>query len=137
MEIDRLDIAITASVKEAKSQIGQLKSELENLKSSLKGIKKSDAMSPTSKSAGKAASDVKTQTRKMVNDYKKAAKTMSTIRDEMYKKPITMPVNFKDAEKQLASYSRQFRDSMDNIKAMQKRGTTNTASYRNAVENAL
>ena len=135
MEIDRLDIAITATVKEAKSQISQLKSELQDLKSTLNGIKKTDAMSNTSKGASKAVSDIKNQNRRMINDTKKTAKTMSTIRDEMYKKPITMPVNFKDAEKQLASFRKQFRENKDYVMAMQKRGTTNSTAYRNAVEN--
>ena len=135
MEIDRLDIAITATVKEAKSQISQLKSELQDLKSTLSGIKKTDAMSNTSKGASKAVSDIKNQNRRIINDTKKTAKTMSTIRDEMYKKPITMPVNFKDAEKQLASFRKQFRENKDYVMAMQKRGTTNSTAYRNAVEN--
>ena len=135
MEIDRLDIAITATVKEAKSQISQLKSELQDLKSTLNGIKKTDAMSNTSKGASKAVSDIKNQNRRMINDTKKTAKTMSTIRGEMYKKPITMPVNFKDAEKQLASFRKQFRENKDYVMAMQKRGTTNSTAYRNAVEN--
>ena len=135
MEIDRLDIAITASVKEAKAQISQLRSELEGLKSSLNGIKKSDAMSPTSKGADKASNTVRTTTRKMVTEYKKAAKSMSTIRDEMYKKPITMPVNFAEAEKALDNFKRKYESAKDYVLSAQKRGKNTGEVYRKNVEN--
>ena len=135
MEIDRLEIAITTTVKEAKSQISQLKSELENLKQSLNSVKKTDAMSPTSKGASKATNEVRTHTKRMVNDYKKAAKSMSSIRDEMYKKPIKMPVSFADAEKALDNFKKKYESAKDYVMSAQKRGKNSGEVYRKNVEN--
>lgn len=135
MEIDRLDIVIATSVEKAKNQINQLKNEIEGVKTSLNGVKKNDSMSQTSKGAGKAAQEVRNHTKRMVADYKKAAKSMSSIRDEMYKKPIKMPVSFEDAEKQLANFQRQFEKAKDYVMSARQRGEAQGKVYRSNVEN--
>lgn len=135
MEIDRLDIVIATSVEKAKNQINQLKNEIEGVKTSLNGVKKNDSISQTSKGAGKAAQEVRNHTKRMVADYKKAAKSMSSIRDEMYKKPIKMPVSFEDAEKQLANFQRQFEKAKDYVMSARQRGEAQGKVYRSNVEN--
>ena len=71
----------------------------------------------------------------MVTEYKKAAKSMSTIRDEMYKKPITMPVNFAEAEKALDNFKRKYESAKDYVLSAQKRGKNTGEVYRKNVEN--
>lgn len=134
-EIDRLDITIATSVKNAKAEIEKLQAEIKQMQSSLKSIKGTDAFKDTGKSASVASNNIRTQTRKMVTDYRKAAKEMITIRDQMVQKSMNIPDTMNGAKAALASYQKMFATARDKVLSAQAHGENYGKVYRNQVEN--
>lgn len=133
-EIDRLDITIATSVKDAKAQITQLQNELREMQNTLKQIKNGNAFKDTGKSAGNMTSNVRRQTKQMVNDYKKAATMITTIRDNMVSKVFDIPDTATGAKQALEKYQQMYAKARDKVMAAQAHGDNRGKVYRNQVE---
>ena len=105
-EIDRLDIVIATSVKDAKAQITQLQSELKAMKKTMATLTNTNPFKTTGKSASSASNSVRQQSRQMVKEYKKAATMMTTIRDQMAKSTFNIPDTAMGAQQALEKYQK-------------------------------
>ena len=134
-EIDRLDIVIATSVKDAKAQIAQLQSELRNMQKTLGGLSHTNAFKNTGKGASSVTNSVRQQSQRMVREYSKAAKTMDVIRDKMVVKAFDIPDTVTGAQKALADFQKMFATAKDKVVTAQSHGENYGKVYRNQVEN--
>ena len=134
-EIDRLDIVIATSVKDAKAQITQLQSELKDIKKTLGSITNVNAFKNTGKGASSAGNSIRQQSQKMVKEYSKAAKTMTSIRDKMMSKSFDIPDTMTGAKQSLEKYQKMFATARDKVLTAQGHGENYGKVYRNQVEN--
>ena len=109
-EIDRLDIVIATSVKDAKAQITQLQRELRGVQKTLSGLTSSRATKNVGKSAANASDTVRKQMRQMVREYKKGATMMTTIRDQMAKTVYNIPDTAAGAQQALENYQKMYQN---------------------------
>lgn len=133
-EIDRLDIVIATSVKDAKTQISQLQRELRAVQKTLSNLTSGKATRNTGKNVTNASDTVRKQSRGMVREYKKAATMMSTIRDKMMTKAFDIPDTATGAKKALEQYQKMYATARDKVKAAQAHGENYGKVYRNQVE---
>ena len=133
-EIDRLDIVIATSVKEAKAQITQLQSELKAMKKTMATLTNTNPFKTTGKSASSASNTVRQQSRQMVKEYKKAITTMDTIRDNMAKKTFTIPDTAMGAKQALEKYQKMYATAREKVMSAQAHGEKRGKVYRNQVE---
>lgn len=133
-EIDRLDIVIATSVKDAKTQITQLQNELKAMKKTMATLTNTNPFRKTGRSASSASNSVRQQARQMVKEYKKAATTMDTIRDKMAKKTFTVPDTAIGARQALETYQKMFERAKEKVLSAQAHGEKSGKVYRNQVE---
>lgn len=133
-EIDRLDIVIATSVKDAKAQITQLQSELKAMKKTMATLTNTNPFKTTGKSASSASNTVRQQSRQMVKEYKKAITTMDTIRDNMAKKTFTIPDTAMGAKQALEKYQKMYATAREKVMSAQAHGEKGGKVYRNRVE---
>lgn len=133
-QIDRLDITIETSVKNAKAQITQLQNELKEMQKTLGQIKSGNAFKQTGKGASNVTSNVRKQTKQMVNEYKKAATMMTTIRDKMASKVFNIPDTAMGAKQALEKYQKMYATAREKVMAAKAHGDNRGKVYRNQVE---
>ena len=133
-EIDRLDIVIATSVKDAKAQITQLQSELKNIKKTMATLTNTNPFKTTGKSASSASNSVRQQARQMVKEYKRAATMMTTIRDQMAKSTFNIPDTAMGAQQALEKYQKMYQTAREKVMAAQAHDERSGKVYRNNVE---
>lgn len=133
-EIDRLDIVIATSVKDAKAQITQLQSELKAMKKTMATLTNTNPFKQTGRNASSASNSVRQQSRQMVKEYKRAATMMTTIRDQMAKSTFNIPDTAMGAQQALEKYQKMYQTAREKVMAAQAHDERSGKVYRNNVE---